>query len=234
VLIALETSGVHGGVTLVDGDGSFITRDLQLGTQHAQSLLPAMVAVLESRSLSLRDVGVVAVSVGPGSFTGLRVGVVVAKTLAFATGCRIVAVNTFAAIADNAPDEIEAVTVLGDAQRSELYVQPFRRAAARVFEPTAPIAICRIDHFLDSTTQDRPVVLGPGCGRAADQLAERARLLDRHTWHPGSESIARRGLAAAARGEFVDPFLLEPVYGRRSSAEENRERRQAAEQPLGS
>ena len=81
-------------------------------------------------------------SVGPGSFTGLRVGVVCAKTLAYATGARLAAVDTLEAIAANSPPDVETVHVITDAQRGDLFVGTYRRTADGRLAPRRPARNC--------------------------------------------------------------------------------------------
>ena len=102
LVLGIDTSGLEGSVALVrDGNCLAETSLNQLGRRHAQSLILEIGTLLEKHECTPRDVDVVAVSRGPGSFTGLRVGMVCAKTFAYATGCKFIAVDTFAAIAEN-------------------------------------------------------------------------------------------------------------------------------------
>src|SRR5262249_2078610 len=100
-------------------------RSLDEARRHARDLAPTVAALLEQQRWRPRDVSAVVVSLGPGSYTGLRVGVMSAKTFAYATGCALVGVETFAAIARQAPPDVERVDVLADAQKSNVYVQSF-------------------------------------------------------------------------------------------------------------
>ncbi|MBC8113901.1 MAG: tRNA (adenosine(37)-N6)-threonylcarbamoyltransferase complex dimerization subunit type 1 TsaB, partial [Candidatus Saccharimonas sp.] len=112
-VIGLDTSGLVGSVALLC-DGELLgERSLgEAGRRHAQSLVLELHELLKSHGAKPRDVKAVAVSKGPGSFTGLRVGLVCAKTFAYATGCQFVAVNTFEAIADNCPTQVRDVWIV--------------------------------------------------------------------------------------------------------------------------
>src|SRR4051812_47674672 len=105
--LAIETSGPNGSVAL-SRDGALI--DVQTlereGRRHAQTLVVTIKSMFERAGLRAADCNVVGVSIGPGSFTGLRVGVVCAKTFAYATGAQVVAIDTFEAIAAASPDEV--------------------------------------------------------------------------------------------------------------------------------
>src|SRR5258705_13496703 len=110
--------------------------------RHGRALGPAVVSLLEELGWKPRDVNVVLVSRGPGSYTGLRVGIMSAKTFAYATGAALLAIDTFAAIASQAPAEVVCVDVIADAQQDKLYVQRFGRSeAAAGMQPASPLRI---------------------------------------------------------------------------------------------
>src|SRR5215210_1225790 len=102
-LLILETSHQPGVVALAENDGVRAERCLDEARRHARDLAPAIAALLAAQGWRARELDGVVVSRGPGSYTGLRVGVMSAKTLAYATGCRLLAVDTFAALAVQAP-----------------------------------------------------------------------------------------------------------------------------------
>src|SRR5205807_5119629 len=98
-LLILETSGRVGQVALARGPIILRTRQLSETRRHARDLAPAVAELLAAEGFTPRDLQGIIVSRGPGSYTGLRVGVMSAKALAYAVGCSLVAVDTFAAIA---------------------------------------------------------------------------------------------------------------------------------------
>src|SRR5205814_7867727 len=118
------TSGRGGGVGLAVG-GAVAQEALDPARRHNRDLAPAADELLRAAGLAPKQLRGVMVSVGPGSYTGLRVVVMSAKALAYATGCRLVAVPTFAAIADRAPAEAETLWVIVDALQGQLYLQRF-------------------------------------------------------------------------------------------------------------
>src|SRR5216684_2191388 len=112
MLLILETSGRVGQVALAQGSRLCGMRRLDEARRHARDLAPAVANLLAEQGSSPRDVQGVIVSRGPGSYTGLRVGIMSAKTFAYATGCALIAVETFAAIAQQAPDNVSVLDVL--------------------------------------------------------------------------------------------------------------------------
>src|SRR5262245_29331387 len=104
--LILETSGRVGQVALARGAMLLRGRRLDAARRHARGLAPAVAELLQDEGWRPRDLDAVLVSRGPGSYTGLRVGVMSAKALAYATGCRLLAVETFAAITRQSPEAV--------------------------------------------------------------------------------------------------------------------------------
>ena len=129
--LALETSGLSGSVAACDGGRLLAERELAQGSRSAQSLAPALRQLLAQVGWQARDVHRVAVTVGPGSFTGLRVGVTTAKAFAYAVGAEVIGINTLDVIAAQAPVEAARVAVALDAQRQELFAAVYGPATAQ-------------------------------------------------------------------------------------------------------
>ena len=102
-LLIVETSGRGGFVALAEGTALREMRRLDEAKRHARDLAPATAELFGAQGWKARDLNGVVVSLGPGSYTGLRVGVMSAKTLAYATGCALIGVETFAVVAAQAP-----------------------------------------------------------------------------------------------------------------------------------
>src|ERR1051325_5032976 len=126
-ILAIETSGVAGSVALLQDERVLAEHVLETRQRTAQSLAPAVHALLEQIDWHPSDVELVAVTTGPGSFTGLRIGVTFAKVFAYAVGCQILGVNTLEAIACRAPREAGTIWVVLDAQRQQLFAAAFLR-----------------------------------------------------------------------------------------------------------
>ncbi len=93
--------------------------------RHGRGLIPAIAALLALEGLAVADLDAVAVGLGPGSYTGLRIGLTAAKTLAYAAGKPLVPLDSLEAIARNAPDDARQVVVAVDAQRGDAYLAEF-------------------------------------------------------------------------------------------------------------
>lgn len=221
-LLVLETSGKVGQVALALGPELQAVRQLDEARRHARDLAPVVAALLASQSWGPRDLDAVIVSRGPGSYTGLRVGIMSAKTLAFATGCGLVGVETFAAIARQAPAGVDQVDVIADAQQEKVYAQSFsRRAADAPLEAQGPLEVLVLADWL--TRRDGASwVTGPGARAYPGRLSGAVRFLPEECWDPRPEHLLELGLQRHALGERDDLGAAEPLYLRPSSAEEKR------------
>jgi tRNA threonylcarbamoyladenosine biosynthesis protein TsaB len=217
--LIVETSGRAGAVGLARRGVVVRAHALDEARRHARDLAAAAGAMLAAEGLRPADVAGVMVSIGPGSYTGLRVGVMSAKAFAYAAGCRLVAVPTFHAIARQAPAEARDVWVIADALQGMIYLQRFTRPADGA-DPV-PADELRIDRAEDWVNRAAPGtwLTGPGVAVVADRIPAGVRLVPEADRPPTVEGVYRVGLSLPplTRDEV---FRLEPLYLRGSSAEE--------------
>lgn len=235
--LALDTATRWGRFAVADADGVLAWRPLNVEGSYADALLPAVEAVLAEAGCRREQLQAVAVTAGPGSFTGVRIGVATAKTLAWALGCRLYGVSTLAAMAASLladqPTADLAVPVL-DARRGEVFAAAYRRGEVWGAALAAPAAATP-DHWWSRLVEatgdpEAPVYGGEGAGLLLGQGASlrpelRERGLPRlRAWTSAHPATARELALAVARGEVepVDPFRLVPAYLRASDAELNR------------
>jgi tRNA threonylcarbamoyladenosine biosynthesis protein TsaB len=222
-VLALETSGRVGSIALIeaDGDSARVLREVWLspGERTARSLLPGIDALLRQYAWRPADVELIATTTGPGSFTGLRIGVVAAKTLAYATGAKLVGVHTLAAIAAGAGATAAQLWTVLDAQRQELFVASFdtRRPIADQATPTTEIL--SIDAWL-ARLSPGDAVAGPPLAKCRDRLPEGVAILDEAKWSPAAAFTGQLAVELFHCGATVDPLALVPNYFRKSAAEE--------------
>jgi tRNA threonylcarbamoyladenosine biosynthesis protein TsaB len=219
-LLILETSGRVGQVALAEGQTLLAARRLDEARRHARDLAPAVADLLAAQGWRPRDLEGVFVSRGPGSYTGLRVGVMSAKAFAYATGCGFLAVDTFAAIALQAPAEVTRLAVIADAQQEKVYEQIFVRASPGA-APVAgsPLTIRPLAEWL-AGLEPATWVTGSGLHAYRDRFPADRRVVSPADWDPRPESLLRVGLARWGRGERDDLWAAEPLYLRPSAAEE--------------
>ncbi len=233
IVIGIETSGLSGSVALNRNGQCLESRSLdQVGRRHAQTLVLELQRLLAGQHLTPRDVKAVAVSRGPGSFTGLRVGLVCAKTFAYATGCQFVAVDTFAAVAMNCPSDAGDVWVVEDAQRGDLFAGRYHVREDGGWEQASPIEVVCAETWLPMRTADETIT-GRGLLRCDLSLTQARCLTGDDVIRPTASAVASRGermlmdRQSAADVDF-DFWKAVPFYIRQSAAEELREKQDAA------
>jgi tRNA threonylcarbamoyladenosine biosynthesis protein TsaB len=217
-MLILETSHAPGFVALAQGAQVLAVRQLDEARRHARDLAPAVAALLAQLQWKPRDIAAVAVSIGPGSYTGLRIGIMSAKAFCYATGCSLVAIETFGAIAAQAPADLQRLAVLADAQQKLVYVQEFNWHNATP-EAKTPLAIAEFATW--ARAAELPMgVSGPGLLRWRSQLPPAMQVVDEQLWLPTAETLAANAAERAARCEWSDYWSIEPIYLRPSAAEE--------------
>ena len=219
-LLGIDTTGKSGGVTLAEGD-EHTYRELESspiagGTFSAQ-LVPTLAALLKQRQLGIRDLGGIAVASGPGSFTGLRVGLGAVKGLAETSGKPIAKVSLLEALASLAETE-GMVAVALDAGRSEIYLGLY-------FAHPAENRTTLIDESLRSQAEllqeleKHPEATLITSDEAIANLASATKTKTELVRRPDSALIGRLGLRKLLAGETVTVDELDANYIRRSDAE---------------
>lgn len=205
-------------------DGGF-----ELAPRQANArLLTALVEMVEACAADMRDVGGVIVGRGPGSFTGVRIGVAAAKGLAQGLGVPLAGVGTLDAIAWRFAEHDGLIGVVGDAMRGEVYPALFRVSGGfveRLGADTVSAPAATAAEWAERL--DEPVLLtGNGLAKHADTftaaLGERATIAERELWWPSGEGLFSAFDAAGRFGSPTagDPALILPIYTRLSDAEE--------------
>jgi tRNA threonylcarbamoyladenosine biosynthesis protein TsaB len=221
-LLAIDTSTERAAIAVADDDGHVVASTTDAGRRHGRDLIPRLKALLDSAGTRPEDLTAIAVGLGPGSYTGLRVGVTAAKTLAYATGVPLIGFNSLHAIGRNAPEDAERVLVIADAQRGELYVAELGRSAAG--EALRPLADTRIEPLsaFCSRLEAGSVVLGPALDspRVRSAIPAAFLRLDDVSNEPRGECLIRLAREVLSTGRRENPWLLEPLYLRRSAAED--------------
>jgi tRNA threonylcarbamoyladenosine biosynthesis protein TsaB len=221
LLLAVESATPATSVALLRGDAVLAEVRRASDRPTAESLLPAVDALLREAGAALADVEAFAVSIGPGSFTGLRIGLATVKGLAFGTRRLAVAVPTLAALARRAPPGPGPVVAMLDARRGEVYAASYEGAAA---EPAAP----RLEGVFGAAELAAQLrspcrLVGEGvavCGEALRRaLGPGVVLVPPPRGEPRAAEVGALGAALLAQGAAVDPAELVPRYQRRAQAE---------------
>ena len=218
LLLAVETATAAPSLALWRGDALVAERRTDAGRATAEALLPALDALLADAGVALGEVAGFAVSIGPGSFTGLRIGVATVKGLAFGTPRPAVAVSTLAALARHAPGP-EPVAAVLDARRGEVYAAGFERGAPAAWLPEGVVEIGALARALPAGCR----VVGEGAALCEPALRG-AEVAFAHPPYPETTArhVAALGARAWAQGGAIAAADLVPRYWRRAEAEVKR------------
>jgi tRNA threonylcarbamoyladenosine biosynthesis protein TsaB len=221
IFLAFDTSTERGAIGLSVRSGLVLVSSTETARHHGRDLIPQLAAILRETGKSVRDVDAFAVGLGPGSYTGLRVGVTAAKTLAYATGAALIGLDSLEAIARNAPDDASRISVIADAQRGQIYVAEYARDSLDRLFRTRP---CQIEPLRAWLVRLEPgtLVLGPGLDspRIRTALPAGFDFPDPALNYPVGDRLVDLARDTWSTGRRDDPWLLEPRYLRQSSAEE--------------
>jgi tRNA threonylcarbamoyladenosine biosynthesis protein TsaB len=223
-ILAWETTETAGTVAAASDSNVLLEKELNHSIRSAQSLAPGIKGLLEHLGWRPQDVELVAVTVGPGSFTGLRVGVATAKIFAYAMRAEILGLDTLQSIAMAAPDEIGELSVAMDAQRGDVVARSFRRGTDGWFHPSGPQRLVSADAWLAGLPSGS-MVSGPVLKKLIGRLPPGVQALDPKCWDPRAGNVARLAAHLYAAGRRDDLWGLVPRYSRRSAAEEKWESR---------
>lgn len=216
--LILETSGRVGSVGVAIGDRIAASQSLDGAKRHNRDLIPTCAELLAECGFQAKQLAGVIVGIGPGSYTGLRVGLTAAKGFAFATGCEFIAVPSFHTLATQAPAEWPAVEVIGDALQNTVYHQRFGPVDADgTRTPASELGIVRWEDWKGSLKGDFGVA-GPGAEQFRAKLSGLvlAATVDCQPRLNAVLQVSKRR-QPLSRGEW---YAAEPLYLRGSSAEE--------------
>jgi len=222
-ILAIETSGRHGSVALLTGTGdqARVAKQIVLGGDErtAQVLAPSIQTLLNEMNWAPASVDLVAVVVGPGSFTGLRIGVTTAKTFAYATNAELIGVNTLEVIATQVPKAEGRLWTVLDAQRQELFAASFSYSQSGEFTSERETSIIPQTAWLVAL-QSGDRVSGPALTRIVPKLPDGINVVSQAFWQPLAESVGELAWKNFQAGQRDDVWELVPQYYRSSAAEE--------------
>lgn len=212
-VLGIDTSTMTGGVALLRDDELVGESVLNIRTTHSERLLPALEGLLGQGGLDVKQLGLLSVVTGPGSFTGLRIGVATAKGLSYALGIPTVGVTTLEAYGWQFRFFPGVVLVLVDARRENVFWQAFREGMA-LNEPSCD-ALSHVLTWSEGLGQEL-LFVGDGAISHGAKLPSRVR---------PSQSLLRPSAAADLgytrflQGAAQDAFTLNPTYMRQTEAE---------------
>ncbi|MFM9115803.1 MAG: tRNA (adenosine(37)-N6)-threonylcarbamoyltransferase complex dimerization subunit type 1 TsaB [Planctomycetota bacterium] len=223
-ILGLEASGYSGSVALVDDETRVAQIVLPERQRTAQGLAPAIADALASAGWRPRDIELVAVTSGPGSFTGLRVGVMTAKGFAYAVDAQVLAVDTLDVLAQQAPIRSDRLSTILDAQRNQLFEASFARSPDGSWQRlTATRIIDEAAWLTEVTAQSASTdwsVTGAALGKLGNRRPPSLACVDADAQQPLAASVCAVALRDYRGGRRDDLWQLTPQYYRPSAAEE--------------
>ena len=229
IILAIDTATDAVSVALHDGDGVIATSESRSERQHAELLTPMIDFVCKQANITLHDVGAVAVDVGPGLFTGMRVGIASAQAIAHVLELPMAAITSLDALSFEVPSTLDVVASVIDARRGEVYWSLYRRVDGVLRQVAAPqvgsVEQCAVE-IIDrgqSTT-----LVGTGALQYRDEFDQRlltvlpeVEFADERFSMPSATTIAALAHELALRDMLVDVDAIVPLYLRAPDAEIN-------------
>lgn len=229
LILAVDSSTPVAGVALVDENRVIIESFINYKKTHSETLLPTVDRIMRECDCNIKDIDALAITAGPGSFTGLRIGMAAIKGISLATHKPVVAVSTLDTLAGNIAGSNALVAALLDARKNELYcgfyeasgIRPKRLKEPMVCTPQTISSLAL--ELADYKQQDKIILLGDGYYRYSDyfdmELKDRLIPMPGHLMFPRAAVAGTLAVHKAQQGEFEDVYQLRPYYIRLSEAE---------------
>lgn len=220
-ILAIDTSTRHAGVAVIEDENLIAECIMQFKATHSEKLLPEIIHILETTHIPLESIDYYAAVVGPGSFTGLRVGISTLKGLAFVTSKKVVSVSTLEVIAWGFPFCEYQICPLLDARKREVFAALFKWDKNKILR-IKDDSVLSIDALVE-WIKENTVFTGSGVelykGKLIEKLGEKAIFAPSLHFIPRPSVVAYIGLQKIKEGFLLHAKDLKPLYLRKSEAE---------------
>lgn len=231
IILSIDSSTPVAGIAV--SDGMQLLGEITLNTKntHSEKLMPLVKHLLDELALSVNDLDAIAVTQGPGSFTGLRIGMATAKGLAQGAGKKLIAVPTLDCLAQNLLHYPGIICPIMNAQKKQVYTAIYRSGRDKLerLSDYQAIAVEQLAAQLKELQEDVWFV-GDGVAAFADMfqelLGDACRFADGHNILPRAGALAMLAAERASEERFDDLYQAELIYIRKSEAEVQWEARQ--------
>tara|TARA_B100000686_G_C16708473_1_gene927700 strand:+ start:281 stop:976 length:696 start_codon:yes stop_codon:yes gene_type:complete len=224
LILGIESASSQVGCAIGGHEGVLASAHTYQVSRHAENLAPQIDFVCRQADIDLADLGVVAVDVGPGLFTGLRVGVATALSIAYALGLPMVGVSSLDLLAFSARWTSRLIVAVLDARRGEVFTALFRQVPGGI-QRIRDANVCSLDELVaELQVMDESMLLvGDGALRYSDSFESltRVQMGEQGLAYPNARALVQLAHAQAMREEFVQPWDLEVVYLRKPDVEIN-------------
>lgn len=225
-ILALETSAVAASVAVCENEALIAQSFQRTGLTHSATLMPMLEAMLKNTGMTLNEIDLIAVAAGPGSFTGLRIGVSAAKGLAWPLGKPCASVSTLEAMAWQMTGMSGIVCASMDARRQQVYNALFELQDGKPVRLTPDRAISLDDLSLElEKNEKKKIFVGDGaqlCYNAFQSKGYPVEMPPAHLQFQSAWGVARCALEQARMGQLTNAAELIPNYHRLSQAERER------------
>lgn len=224
LILGIETATIQVGCAIGGHEGVLATFHAARRRRHVEALVPAIEFVCEQAGVSLNELAAVAVDVGPGLFSGLRVGVTTAKTLAHALRLPVIGVPSLDLLAFPVRHSNRLIVPVIDARRGELYYGFYRHVPGGV-QCLSGYHVGKPEELVSELMArgEDVLMVGDGVVRYADELADvvRCELAGSPHLYPSASALVALAHPRALREDFVAPSELDAMYLRKTDAEMN-------------
>jgi tRNA threonylcarbamoyladenosine biosynthesis protein TsaB len=221
-VLGVETSTLVGSVAVASEEGLIGEYTLNVGLTHTERLLPAIDQLLQGLAIPFSDIDALAISLGPGSFTGLRIGISTIKGLSFASEKPVVGIPTLDALAHHIQGSESLICPMLDARKKEVFAALYRRNRADGLQKLTAYLATAPDKLLRDLDEE-VVFLGDGSrvyrSLIEASLGSRAAFAPPHLNHPRAATVAFLGMEELKKGNATSLDTLTPIYVRPSEAE---------------
>lgn len=219
LILGIDTATEQISVAIGGHEGVIVTFELVRGRRHGEVLAPAIEFVCAQSEIELRDLGVIAVDIGPGLFTGMRVGLATAKALAQALRIPMIGISSLDLLAFRARHAGRVVVPVVDARKGEVFWAMYRQVPGGI-QQVAPPTVGPIDDLVADllARSQETLCVGDGAARYRAEILDGYRCEIGDDLYPSAAPLVQLAHARALREEWVSPREIEPIYLRAPDA----------------
>ena len=224
LILGITTATQQVGCAIGGHEGVLASVHSARGKRHAENLAPSIDFVRRQARIELDEISVVAIDIGPGLFTGLRVGIAAAKAMAHALRVPMIGISSLDLLAWPVRHTMREIVAVVDARRGEVFHARYRPTPGGVQRIAGPSVSSPDELLADLQASDTEYLLvGDGALRYESVWEDivRAELAEQYLAYPNASSLVQLAHARAIREDFVQPWELEPLYLRPPDAEIN-------------
>lgn len=232
LILGIETATEQVSVALGGHEGVIALFEMARGRRHAETLTPAIDFVCDQADIGLDEVGLIAVDIGPGLFTGMRVGLAAAKALALALRLPMIGIPSLDLLAFRHRRSDRVVVPVVDARKGEVFYALYRPVPGGVQQVVGPRVGPVAELVADLLARSQEVLcVGDGALRYQAEIVEGYHCEVAEDAHPSAAQLVALAHARALREEWVSPAEIRPIYLRQPDAQINWARRATVARP---